>query len=99
MSGDRGTRRVRHRDRYPQKSSRGDWLTELLLERWPHFGEAGFGRPDWLYYGGMTRLLWWGSVLGEWVTDLGAWKMFGLRELEAVVETEPAAISGGRKAK
>ena len=37
--------------------------------------------------------------MGEWVTDLGAWKMFGLRELEAVVETEPAAISGGRKAK
>jgi 1-acylglycerone phosphate reductase len=104
--------RVRHlyerRQGYSQSKASGSLPTEVfattlvdraLAREVAPFWRSWFGRPDWLYYGGMTRLLWWGSVLGEWVTDLGAWKTFGLRELEAVVETEPAAISGGRKAK
>jgi hypothetical protein len=47
----------------------------------------------------MTRLLWWGSVLGEWVTDLGSWRMFRLHELEAIVQREAAVAKDRQKVK
>ena len=39
-----------------------------------------FGRPDWWFEGGMARLVYWGSWLGEWALDLGARWKFGMRE-------------------
>jgi 1-acylglycerone phosphate reductase len=102
--------RVRHlyerRQGYSQSKASGSLPTAVfarevvdraLAAEVAPFWRSWFGRPDWLYYGGMTRLLWWGSVLGEWVTDLGAWRTFGLHELEAMVEMEATAVKGGRK--
>lgn len=93
--------RVRHlydaRLGFSQKPTAGplptaDFARRLVdrLERpeLPAFWRDWFGRPDWFWCGGMARLLYWGSALGEWVMDLGAWRMFGLRELQLIVERE-----------
>lgn len=103
--------RVRHlyeaRQGYSQSRASGSLPTEVfarevvdkaLAQEVSPFWRGYFGRPDWLYYGGMTRLLWWGSILGEWVTDMGSWRMFRLHELEAIVRTEKSAgTKGGEK--
>lgn len=52
------------------------------------FWRSLFGRPDWFWYGGMARAAYWGSWAGEWVTDRAMWKIFGLYELEAIVQKE-----------
>jgi len=102
--------RVRHlyeaRQGYSQSRASGSLPTKdfarkvvdkALAKEVTPFWRGYFGRPDWLYYGGMARLLWWGSALGEWVTDLGSWRTFGLRGLEAIIEMESATAKGGRK--
>jgi 1-acylglycerone phosphate reductase len=104
--------RVRHlyerRQGYSQSKASGSLPTEVfarklvdkaLASEVAPFWRSWFGRPDWLYYGGMTRLLWWGSVLGEWVTDLGSWRMFRLHELEAIVQREAAVAKDRQKVK
>lgn len=93
--------RVRHlydaRRGFSQKSTSGpmptpDFARRLVdsLERpeLPSFWREWFGRPDWFWCGGMARLLYLGSTIGEWVMDLGAWRMFGLRELQLIVDRE-----------
>lgn len=52
------------------------------------FWRTWFGRPDWFYYGGMSRLVYWASLLPEWVLDYGVWRRFRLYELEAMVNAE-----------
>lgn len=57
-------------------------VDDILSHEVPPFWRTWFGRPDWFWAGGMARLLYLGTFLGEWVLDLGAWQMFGLSELE-----------------
>ncbi|KAF2268081.1 NAD(P)-binding protein [Lojkania enalia] len=52
------------------------------------FWRTWFGRSDWFYYGGMSRLLYCGSCLGEWILDMAIWKKFGMYELEAILEDD-----------
>ncbi|KZL72753.1 NADPH-dependent 1-acyldihydroxyacetone phosphate reductase [Colletotrichum tofieldiae] len=48
-----------------------------------------FGRPDWLWCGGMSRKVWWAlKLFGEWVIDWRTWEMFGLAKLQKIVEDE-----------
>ncbi|EME40770.1 hypothetical protein DOTSEDRAFT_82322 [Dothistroma septosporum NZE10] len=63
-------------------------VDKALASEMPLLWRNWFGRPDALYYGGMTRLLWWGSLLGDWVTDIGSWKAFRLFELQEIIERE-----------
>ncbi|KAE8150734.1 hypothetical protein BDV25DRAFT_139564 [Aspergillus avenaceus] len=39
---------------------------------------VGFGRQDWVFEGGMARLVGWGSWVGEWVVVLVCGVVFGL---------------------
>lgn len=55
------------------------------------FWRTWFGRPDWFYCGGQSRLVYWGSWLGEWALDFGVWRRFRLFELEAMVEVDEGA--------
>lgn len=55
------------------------------------FWRTWFGRSDWFYYGGMSWLLYWGSLLPEWVLDYGVWRRFRLYELEAIVKEDRQA--------
>ncbi|KAK2041398.1 NAD(P)-binding protein [Colletotrichum somersetense] len=52
--------------------------------------EGGFlGRPDWLWCGGMSRKVWWAlKLFGEWVIDWRTWEMFGLANLQKMVEDQ-----------
>ncbi|OAA66882.1 NAD(P)-binding domain protein [Niveomyces insectorum RCEF 264] len=45
-------------------------------------GWLGLWRPDWLYCGGMARIVYLGTLLGEWMVDRGAWRTFGLQKLK-----------------
>lgn len=53
----------------------------LLLRAW-------FGRPDWFWAGGMARLAWFGTWLGEWVMDFVLYRMIGMPTLEKVLKEE-----------
>ncbi|CAK7564559.1 MAG: putative secondary metabolism biosynthetic enzyme [Sporothrix epigloea] len=46
----------------------------LLLRTW-------FGRRDWFWCGGMSTMVWLGTILGEWFLDTGAYRRFGLEKL------------------
>lgn len=94
--------RVRHlyiaRRAFSQKASSTPMETDefarklvgnaLREETRPFWRAWGWGRPDWLYHGGMARKLYWGSCWGEWILDLGAWRRFGLRELEEMIQKD-----------
>lgn len=53
----------------------------LLLRAW-------FGRRDWFWCGGMSTIVWLGTILGEWISDMGAWRQFGLQRLKAHLEAQ-----------
>ncbi|KAK8098090.1 NAD(P)-binding protein, partial [Apiospora kogelbergensis] len=90
--------RVRHlyeaRRGFSQRQTTGPMSTDVFASRlvdsalameMPSFWRPWFGRPDWFWCGGMAQLLYWGSLFGEWVLDIGAWRKFGLVELEHLV--------------
>ncbi|CAK7264313.1 NADPH-dependent 1-acyl dihydroxyacetone phosphate reductase [Sporothrix epigloea] len=51
----------------------------LLLRTW-------LGRRDWFWCGGMSTLVWLGTILGEWILDTFAYRRFGLEKLRIHVE-------------
>lgn len=58
----------------------GVWLRGLL----------GWGRQDWHYYGGLARIVWLASCLGEWAGDVLIYRMFKFRTLEVVLRRQEA---------
>ena len=60
-------------------------------------GLLRLGRQDWWYLGGMARLVYLGTWIGEWVSDYGAWRRFRLSELEDIVIKEEEQTSKERK--
>ncbi|KAL1893362.1 NADPH-dependent 1-acyl dihydroxyacetone phosphate reductase [Sporothrix stenoceras] len=50
----------------------------LLLRAW-------FGRRDWFWCGGMSTAVWLGTIIGEWILDIGAWRTFGLQKLKDIL--------------
>ncbi|KAL8941741.1 MAG: hypothetical protein Q9216_002069 [Gyalolechia sp. 2 TL-2023] len=81
---------------YSQQESSNPLPTEVFAKRLvndalkPEVGmvwrSLGFGRPDWLWYGGESTVVYWGSWLPEWVFDWLVSKRFGLWELEGIEE-------------
>ncbi|CAK7214607.1 NADPH-dependent 1-acyl dihydroxyacetone phosphate reductase [Sporothrix bragantina] len=51
----------------------------LLLRAW-------MGRRDWFWCGGMSTIVWLGTILGEWILDAGAYRMFGLQKLKIYLD-------------
>lgn len=66
-------------------------VDDVLRSEVPSFWRTWFGRSDWFYYGGMSRLVYWGSIVGEWAFDWSMWRRFKLYELEAIVKEERQA--------
>ncbi|KAH9905498.1 hypothetical protein F4778DRAFT_770043 [Xylariomycetidae sp. FL2044] len=96
---------VRHlyerRRGFSQKQSSGPLDTDMfarelvrsvLRAEAPSFLRMWLGRPDWFWLGGMARLIYWGSCFGEWVLDLGAWRTFGLHEMEQITAMNNIAV-------
>ncbi|KAL8730388.1 MAG: hypothetical protein Q9181_004685 [Wetmoreana brouardii] len=65
----------------------------------PSFLRTWFGRSDWFYRGGMSRLVYWCSLLPEWVLDYQVWRRFRLYELEALVKHDRAVEEEEKKDK
>lgn len=60
-------------------------VAAALRSEAPIWARAWFGRPDWHWAGGLARLVWWGSFLGEWIVDVVCWRKFPLGKLEELV--------------
>lgn len=52
------------------------------------FWRSWLGRPDWVWCGGQSSVVYWTSWLGEWPFDLDTWRRSGLVELEAMVKED-----------
>ena len=52
------------------------------------FWRSWFGRPDWVWCGGRSSVVYWTSWLGEWAFDFGTWRQSGLSALEAMVKED-----------
>lgn len=64
-------------------------VTKSLKPEVSLFWRNFFGRPDWFWYGGMARLVWFGhSLLGEWYVDWASWRKFRLEKLQRMVEED-----------
>lgn len=50
------------------------------------FWRNWFGRSDWLYYGGMSKLVHKLSLFGEWLLDFTMYRKFRMHELELIVK-------------
>lgn len=48
-------------------------------------GVLGWGRPDWHYFGGLARTVWFGTCVGEWLTDALVYRKFRLDALAKVL--------------
>ncbi|KAJ4287842.1 NADPH-dependent 1-acyl dihydroxyacetone phosphate reductase [Collariella sp. IMI 366227] len=70
----------------------GDYARRLvgkaLAKEWPMVLRAWLGRPDWFWAGGMATKVWFASWVGEWVTDVVAYRMIGLNKIEEVLREE-----------
>ena len=51
-----------------------------------------FGRPDWFWCGGQSRVVYWSSWLGEWPFEFGLWRQSGLSNLEAMVKEDERVL-------
>lgn len=54
-------------------------------------GLLGWGRPDWHYFGGLARLVWLGTCIGEWLTDTLIYRKFRLDTLEDMLKRQRRA--------
>lgn len=70
-------------EQYAQKLVADSLKSEvpLLLRSW-------FGRPDWFWYGGMAKIVWFGNGMGEWLVDTVCWRMFKVNRIQKVLEDE-----------
>lgn len=67
-------------------------VRDALKPDWPIWlrGVLGLGRPDWHYFGGLARLVWFGTSVGEWLSDLLIYRMFKLGKLEQMLRRQEA---------
>lgn len=54
-------------------------------------GLLGWGRPDWHYFGGLARLVWLGTCIGEWFTDTLIYRKFKLDRLDDMLKRQRLA--------
>lgn len=53
-------------------------------------GLLGLGRQDWHYFGGLARLVWFSSCIGEWLGDVIIYRMFKLAKFETMLRKQEA---------
>ncbi|CAJ2511885.1 Uu.00g075100.m01.CDS01 [Anthostomella pinea] len=63
-------------------------VTDSLRSEWPVWLCSWFGRPDWLWAGGLSSKVWWGSSFGEWVVDATCWRTFRMSQLTQLVQED-----------
>lgn len=66
-------------------------VSNALRGEVPFWARSWFGRPDWLWAGGLATLNWFGTIAGEWSTDLFCWRKFQLWKLEDILRREAAS--------
>ncbi|KAK1749500.1 hypothetical protein QBC47DRAFT_395731 [Echria macrotheca] len=63
-------------------------VAKALKGESPAFLRAWFGRPDWLWAGGFSSMVWLGTIIGEWILDAVLYRKIGLDKLERVLKEE-----------
>lgn len=68
-------------------------VNDALKPDWPIWlrGILGLGRPDWHYFGGLAKVTWFGTCVGEWLNDYVVYRMFQLVKLERMVRSQREA--------
>ncbi|KAI1381199.1 NAD(P)-binding protein [Hypoxylon crocopeplum] len=56
-------------------------VADSLRPERPAFLRSWLGRPDWFWSGGLARLSWLGTWLGEWAIDAICWRKFRMDEM------------------
>lgn len=69
-------------------------VNDALKPDWPLIlrGLFGLGRPDWHYAGGLSKLCWFGTSIGEWVGDVVLYRMMKLPILESIVKKQQSGV-------
>lgn len=67
-------------------------VSDALKPDWPAWlrGMLGLGRPDWHYFGGLARVIWAGTCVGEWLSDMVIYRMFKLNKLDMMLKRQQA---------
>lgn len=65
-------------------------VADSLRPERPAWLRSLFGRPDWFWYGGLARLVWFGHTFGEWLIDGVSWNKFRMPEIMKVVGEDMA---------
>ncbi|KAI0116455.1 NAD(P)-binding protein [Nemania sp. FL0031] len=60
-------------------------VADSLRPECPGWLRSLFGRPDWFWYGGLSRLTWYGHCLGEWAVDAACWNTFRMPEVMKLI--------------
>ncbi|KAH9908495.1 hypothetical protein F4778DRAFT_717405 [Xylariomycetidae sp. FL2044] len=68
-----------------------------LRAEWPALLRRFFGRPDWFWYGGLSKRIWLAHCLGEWLLDRGGWRKFRLPEIMKLIGPEPRKRSAEKE--
>ncbi|RYP64127.1 hypothetical protein DL771_008907 [Monosporascus sp. 5C6A] len=56
-----------------------------LRPEYPVFLRAWLGRPDWLWYGGTSGIVWFTHSVGEWLNDTLCYKAFKVGDMKKVL--------------
>lgn len=65
---------------------RPEWRWHAWLRWLLSFGLLAGGRPDWHYFGGLAKMVWLGSCVGEWFTAAVVYRKFRLNTLEHMLD-------------
>ncbi|RYO82951.1 hypothetical protein DL766_004950 [Monosporascus sp. MC13-8B] len=61
-------------------------VADSLKPETPLYLRSWFGRPDWFWYGGLAKPVWFGHTLGEWLVDTICWRIFKMPQLQKALK-------------
>ncbi|RYP36297.1 hypothetical protein DL767_003450 [Monosporascus sp. MG133] len=67
-------------------------VADSLKPEVPLFLRSWFGRPDWFWYGGLAKAVWFGHTLGEWLVDTISWRILKGPQLQKALKDEQKAL-------
>ncbi|KAJ2977729.1 hypothetical protein NUW58_g7722 [Xylaria curta] len=60
-------------------------VADSLRSESPGWLRSLIGRPDWFWYGGLARSVWFGHTFGEWIIDVSCWYRLRMPEVMKLI--------------